>query len=113
MKPKNVENNIQLSRIDFKQAVDSTEAGKIVSFVRHLDGVDNAFFNPKSGILICGFDNKKQTSQNVYDRLMAYGHYKAERFIVDASSEIKGCPAMGTDKSFIYTIASNVAQLIK
>jgi len=113
MKPKNVENNIQLSRIDFKQPVDSTEAIKIVSFVRHLDGVENAFFNPKSGILICGFYNQKQNSQNVYNKLMAYGHYKAERFIIDASAEIKGCPAMGTDKSFIYTMASSLADLIR
>jgi hypothetical protein len=113
MKPKNVENNIQLSRIDFKQPVDSAEAVKMVSFVRHLDGVDNAVFNPKSGILICGFYNQKQNAQNVYDKLMAYGHYKAERFMVGAADEIKGCPAMGADKSFIYTMASSLADLIR
>ncbi|MEO8760504.1 MAG: hypothetical protein ABI388_05005 [Bacteroidia bacterium] len=112
MKPKNVENNIQLSRIDFKQKVDSTEGVKIVSFVRSLEGVENAYFNPKSGILICGFYNQKQNSQNVYDRLMAYGHYKAERFVINASNEIKGCPAMGADKSFVYTLASNLADYL-
>ena len=113
IKPKNVENNIQLGRIDFKQNIDSSEAVKIVSFVRNLEGVENAFYNPKSGILICGFYNQKQNAQNVYNKLMAYGHYKAERFIVDASAEIKGCPALGADKSFIYTIASSLAELIR
>ena len=113
MKPQPPNSNVQLSRIDFKQKVDSTEGAKIVSFVRHLDGVQNAYYNPKSGILICGFYNQKQTSQNVYEKLMAYGHYKAERFVIDASSEIKGCPAMGADKSFIYSLAQYVSKLIK
>ena len=83
IKDKQVEpDDRQLSRIDFTQKVDSAEAGKIRSFVAHLDGIESTFFNVKDGILVYTYSLQKQNSQGVYDQLMRSGNYKAKRFTV-------------------------------
>jgi hypothetical protein len=102
----------QLSRIDFMQKVDSAEAGKIRSFVAHLDGVESTFFNVKDGILVYTYSLQKQSSQGVYDQLMQSGNYKAKRFVVSEDQAATGCPAMGGNKSFIYNMAYAVKKLI-
>lgn len=102
----------QLSRIDFIQKVDSAEAGKIRSFVAHLDGVESTFFNVKDGILVYTYSLQKQNSQSVYEQLMRSGNYKAKRFVVSEEQAATGCPAMGGNKSFIYSMAYAVKNMI-
>ena len=100
----------QLSRIDFKQEIDSTEANKIRSFVGHLDGVQSTHFNVPDHVLVYTYVVGKQTSLNVYNQLMDFGHYKAERYIVDAATAKTGCPAMDNN-SFSYRLSSYVSKL--
>lgn len=95
-----VKNNRQLSRIDFKQAIDSVEACKIRSFVAHLPGVETTFFNVKSSSLVYTYALEKQTSINVFNELVHYGHYKAERYIADGATVKTGCPIMQGEHSF-------------
>ncbi len=99
----------QLSRIDFKQPVDATEASKIRSFVKHLNGVQSTFFNVDNGILVYTYLRDKQTSENVYNQLIKFGNYKAERFKVDESAPT-GCPIIDK-KSFTYTVSSYIQKL--
>jgi hypothetical protein len=102
----------QLSRIDFTEKVDSTEANKIKSFVGHLDGVESTYFNIPDGIFVYTYSLNKQNSLGVYNKLMSYGKYKAHRYVVDAADATKGCPAMGGNKSFILSLAMYVGKLI-
>lgn len=101
---------VQLSRIDFKEKPDSIEASKIVSFVRHLDGIDNAYFNIPDGIFVFGFYREKQSSKNVYDELMKLGHYNAKPFVVDLSTAAKGCPVMDKN-SFGYRMSTVISKI--
>jgi hypothetical protein len=102
----------QLSRIDFKQPIDSLEAIKIKQFVAHLDGIESTYFNVPDHILIFTYVVGKQTSDNVYNQLVNYGHYKAERYMVGATTAKKGCPVMD-DNSVSYKLTSYVSQLFK
>jgi hypothetical protein len=103
-------NMIQLSRLDFKQTIDSAEANKITGFVGHLPGVQKAYFNPADSVLIYGYIVGKQNSTTVYDDLMAYGHYKAVKFVVDPAMVAKGCPVF--DKSsFTYRISAFLSKI--
>lgn len=90
--PKANKDTYQLSRIDFKQQVDETEAAKIRAYVAGLPGVKSTYFNLESNTLVYTYLVSEQSSANVYDRLMGSGHYKAERYIVDNSSIQNGCP---------------------
>jgi hypothetical protein len=109
-KPKAHGKNLQLSRIDFKEPIDSAEANKIRNFVHGLDGVDNTYFNIPAGMLVYGYLPEKQSSENVYNQLMSHGHYKAERFIVDASQVAKGCPVMDPN-SFGYRMSTVISKI--
>ncbi len=96
----NPNNRIQLSRIDFKEPVDSLEAMKIKNYVRTLDGVQGAHFNVADGILVYGYFLGTQTPQKVYQNVMDFSQnkYKAERYVVSAEQLKQGCPA-GMDNS--------------
>ncbi len=103
---KKTELHQQLSRIDFKQPVDSSEAIKIQGFVSSLEGVHKTYFNYKDAILVYLFDIDKQTSQKVFDRLVAFGNYKAERYIVDAGTMSSGCPVMVKQSGFYKNVTN-------
>lgn len=110
-KPVKYDNNdLQLSRIDFKQQVDSAEAIKISHFVAGLPGIQNAMFNLHDQTLVYGYTLGRQNSENVYDQLMAYGHYKAARYAPSAGQLASGCP-MGKEKdSFVYRMSASISK---
>lgn len=85
---------LQMGRVDFNEPIDSTEAIQIRGFVNNIDGVQKSYFNLKDNILVFVFYNDKQTSQNIYDRLMASGNYKADKYVVPEDAELSGCPVM-------------------
>jgi hypothetical protein len=110
-KPVNYDNNnLQLSRIDFKEPVDSVEAVKIRHFVVNLPGVENAVFNISDQTLVYGYMTDKQSAGNVFQKLSAFGNYNAERFVPKTAELTSGCP-MGKDKdSFIYQLSAQVSK---
>lgn len=85
---------LQMGRIDFKESIDSTDAIQIRGFVNNIDGVQKSYFNLKDDILVFAFYNDKQTSQNIYDRLMASGNYEADKYVVPEDEKLSGCPVM-------------------
>jgi hypothetical protein len=91
-------NNVQLSRIDFLQQIDSTTAEGIIHFVNSLDGVQSSYFNREKGIFVYTFEQEKQTSENVFKKLMAAGRFSAQRYFVSKEQASGGCPA-GYDNS--------------
>lgn len=83
----------QLSRIDFKQKIDSAEANKIRTFIAMKDGVTSSYFNVKDGILVYTYLSDKQNSTNIFDKLITHGHYDAEPYKVNKTALSNGCPA--------------------
>lgn len=82
----------QLSRIDFKEQIDSAEAVKITGFVASLEGVNDIQFN--NNILVYTYTVGTQTSEGVYEKLIKHGHYNASRYVVDQSKAATGCPVI-------------------
>lgn len=94
----------QMSRIDFKQPIDSLEAAKIRGIVKRMKGVDATKFNVKTGTLVYSYIQGMQTSENVYNELMKLGNYKAAPYITDNSGKTNGCPVVGNKDSFTYRV---------
>jgi len=113
-KPVNYDNNtLQLSRIDFKEDIDSLQANDIRHFVASLPGVQNTMFNLKDNILVYGYILGTQNSANVYEKLMQYRHYKAEKFIVSDDMKSQGCPMAGKDRnSLVYRFTGYIYKLL-
>ncbi len=101
---------LQLTRIDFKQEMDSVSVEKIKNAAMSLDGVHNCLFNPQGKMFVVGFYNDKQNSEKVYKAVMASGNYKAEKFVPTEEGLAKGCPAI--DKSsFTYQLGNMFEKL--
>jgi hypothetical protein len=107
-------NQRQLSRIDFKEHVDSTEAYKIKNFVASLDGVNGTYFNIPDGVLIYSYKMNEQNSKDVYDKVMHFGNYKAERYVLSAqqAQAMGGCPMKITDHSFYGYLTTYVTKFL-
>ena len=113
---KNTAENInqrQLSRIDFKEPVDSAEAFRIKNFVAGLDGVDGAYFNIPDGIFVYTYKMNKQNSMRVYEKVMSLGNYKAERFVLtaDQAKASGGCPMIMNNHSFTSYLSLYISKI--
>jgi len=106
-------NDLQLSRIDFKQQIDSVQANEIRHFVATLPGVQNTMFNIKDGILVYGYTLGKQNSNQVFEQLINHFHYKSEKFVLNEKMKTQGCPMAGKDRSgFIYRFTAYIYRLL-
>ena len=101
-------NNLQLTRIDFKDPIDSAEAFKIRHYVASLPGVKNSVINVEQKTLVIGFLNDQQTSDNLYKQLIEFGNYNAEKFTPNQSQQNSGCPVGMGNNSIIYRISSRI-----
>jgi hypothetical protein len=112
-KPVHYDNNdIQLSRIDFKQEIDSTQASEIKHFVAGLPGIENVMFNQHDGTLVYGYNQNQQNSENVYNKLMSFGNYKAQRFMPTEAQLASGCPVGKNKNSFVYRTSAAVYNIL-
>ena len=63
-KPVQIDNaTLQISRIDFKEPIDSLKAKEIHRNLKSIPGVKNDRLNPKTGILVYFHDNRIADSQ--------------------------------------------------
>lgn len=100
-------NLTQLSRIDFKEPIDSTNALKVKSFVSSMPQVKGTYFNIPAGLLVYGYAPGTMKPEQVFEKVMNFTEhkYKAERYIVSAEQMKTGCPA-GMDTSFSMGLAN-------
>jgi hypothetical protein len=91
---------IQLSRIDFLQPIDSTEATAIRYKVAALPGIESTYFNYTNHILVYTFNTQKQSSDAVFATVTSDRKYKAQKYTVSAADLATGCP-VGADKSSV------------
>ncbi len=110
-KPKTAYELRQMSRIDFKQPISSTEAVIIRNHVVNLKGIENATLNAGTRQLIFVYNSEKQSAESVLSEVKKLGDYKAEKFVVSEEMAQTGCPALGDKDSFKYKLTALIASL--
>lgn len=111
-KPVQLDNaSLQISRIDFKEPIDSLKAKEIHRAMKSIVGVKNPKFYPEKNVLVYYHDLKVVNSEGVFNQLMSKGDYKAERLVipVDIASR-KVCPAMDQD-SFSFKFSRGIQRI--
>lgn len=102
---------IQVSRIDFKEPLDSLKVKEIHRNLKSIPGVKNDKFNIEKRVLVYFHDNQLADSESVFNQLMAKGNYKAERFILpEAIASDQVCPVMDQD-SFSYKFSRGIQRI--
>ena len=112
VKPTKYDNaTLQISRIDFKQPIDSLQAKEIHRNMKSIAGVKNPKFYYGKNVLVYYHDIKITNSEQVFNQLMAKGNYKAERLIIPVSIASKQvCPAMD-ESSFKYKFSRGIKRI--
>jgi hypothetical protein len=103
--------SLQISRIDFKQPIDSRTAKQINRDMKSIAGVKYPSVFPDKKVVVYYHDMKIANSEKVYNQLMAKGNYKAARYIVPAAiASNKVCPVMNED-SFSFKFSRGVQRI--
>jgi thymidylate synthase ThyX len=110
-KPAAVESpHLQVSRIDFKENIDSAQAKKICADLRTIKGLTTDSIIVKRNVVVYFHNNSITNSKKVYDELMTKGHYDAQRYILPANmANKKVCPI--DQNSFSYKMARSLNQI--
>ncbi|CAM3600708.1 hypothetical protein [Flavobacterium chungbukense] len=99
--------NLQVSRIDFKENIDSVAAKKICADLRSIKGLTSDSIIVKRNVVVYFHNNKITDSKKVYDELMTKGNYSAERYILPANLASKEvCPV--DQNSFSYKMSQKI-----
>ena len=111
-KPLVVDNaSLQISRIDFKEPIDSLKAKEIHRNLKSIPGVKTDRINLETGVLVYFHDMKVANSEYVYNKLVALGNYNAERYVLPQELANKtACPVMSED-SFSYKFSRGIQRI--
>lgn len=111
-KPKVYDNaTLQISRIDFKEPIDSLKAKEIHHNMKSIAGVKNPKVYIDKNVMVYYHDIKITNSEQVFNQLMAKGNYKAERLIIPVNIASKQvCPVMDED-SFKYKFSRGIKSI--
>jgi copper chaperone CopZ len=102
---------LQISRIDFEEAIDSAKAKEIHRNLKSIPGVKNDRINLEKGVVVYFHDNKVINSEEVFNQLIAKGNYKAKRYVISNElAQKKACPVMNED-SFSYKFSRGVQRI--
>ena len=99
--------NDQVSRIDFKNNIDSIQAKQICKDLRTIKGLTSDSIIVKRNVVVYFHNNTITNSEKVFNELMSKGKYDAARFILPPSMANK--PVCPVDKnSFGYKLSKTV-----
>ncbi len=102
---------MQISRIDFKEPIDSLKAKEIHRNMKSIAGVKNPKVFPEKNVVVYYHDIKTVNSEQVFAQLMAKGNYKAERLVIPVDIASKGvCPVMD-ESSFKYKFSRGIKRI--
>lgn len=102
---------LQISRIDFKEPINSLKAKEIHRNMKSIAGVKNPKFYPEKNVLVYYHDMRFADSKKVFDQLMTKGTYKAERLVIPVNLASKGvCPVMN-DNSFSAKFSKGIQRI--
>jgi hypothetical protein len=102
---------LQISRIDFKEPIDSVKEKEIHSHMKAITGVINPKFYFKQNVLVYYSDNRKTNSNKVYNQLILKGNYNAEKFTIPASLALKSACQVINRNSFSYKFSRGVQRI--
>ncbi|SHG55522.1 hypothetical protein [Flavobacterium defluvii] len=101
--------NLQVSRIDFKENIDSAAAKKICADLRSIKGLTSDSIIVKRNVVVYFHNNKITNSKKVYDELMSKGNYDAKRYILPANlANQEVCPI--DQNSYSYKLSKKINQ---
>ncbi len=111
-KPVVVDNaNLQISRIDFNEPIDSLKAKEIHRNLKSIEGVKNIKIVPEKGVVVYFHDNRLINSTEVFEKLIFLGNYAAQPFVLSKElASKKVCPVMNTD-SFSYKFSRGIQRI--
>ncbi|WP_026978551.1 hypothetical protein [Flavobacterium tegetincola] len=102
---------LQISRIDFKQPIDSAMAKQINRDMKSIKGVKNPSVFADKKVVVYYHDMTIANSEQVYTQLMAKGNYNASRYVVPAALASNGvCPVMDED-SFSFKFSRGIQRI--
>ena len=102
---------LQISRIDFKEPIDTLKAKEIHRNMKSIAGVKNPKFYYGKNVLVYYHDVKVASSEQVFNQLMSKGNYKAERLVIPVNIASKQvCPVMD-EGSFKYKFSRGVKRI--
>jgi hypothetical protein len=102
---------LQVSRIDFKEPIDSVMAKQINRDMKSIAGVKNPAVFAEKKVVVYYHDIKIANSEQVYNQLIAKGNYKAERYLVPAALASNSvCPVMDED-SFSFKFSRGIQRI--
>ena len=102
---------LQISRIDFKEPIDSLMAKQINRDMKSIAGVKNPSVFADKKVVVYYHDMKIANSEQVYNQLMAKGNYKAARYVVPAKLAANStCPVMDQD-SFSFKFSRGIQRI--
>ncbi|MBZ4044011.1 beta/gamma crystallin family protein [Flavobacterium hibisci] len=101
--------NLQVSRIDFKENIDSVQARQICSDLRSIKGLTSDSIIVKRNVVVYFHNNKITNSEKVYNELMSKRPYDAKRYILPANLANKEvCPV--NQNSMSYKLSQKINQ---
>jgi len=102
---------LQISRIDFKEPIDSLQAKQINCDMRSIAGVKNPLVFADKKVVVYYHDMKIANSEQVYNQLMAKGNYSANRYVVPAKlASNEACPVMDRN-SFSFKFSRGIQRI--
>jgi hypothetical protein len=101
--------NLQVSRIDFTENIDSVQAKQICTDLRSIKGLTSDSIIVKRNVVVYFHNNKITNSEKVYTELMSKRPYNAKRYILPANLANKEvCPV--NQNSMSYKLSQKVNQ---
>jgi hypothetical protein len=102
---------MQISRIDFKEPLDSLKMKEIHRNLKTIPGFISDSYNVEKGVLVYFHDNRIADSKSIFNALIRKGKYKANRYVLPkslAANEV--CPVMNKG-SMSYKFSKTVKQI--
>jgi hypothetical protein len=108
-KPKVDSNTRVLARVDFKQDINEQDADVIYGWLTQQKGIDRVMCNTASNNVVFSYAPALANGNDIANNLSSDLHYKAERYMPDATDMQKGCPVSQTSASYrVYTFIKNI-----
>jgi hypothetical protein len=97
-----------MARIDFKQALTSTDSVKITNWLYQQKGIDHVLCNPKNDIVVFTFFPAQTTANTIVNDFKSSNNYLAERFVPTEAAIASGCPMSSTTSYKFYSFIKHV-----
>ena len=103
--------HIQMARVDFNAPLDSARIDALQADLLAQNGVKSSFFNTGDHNVVYTFDNRLNSSQNIYRNIFQQASIGAKPYIVSTGDLARGCPVMDNN-SFYGKLTAVISKAI-